>query len=57
MYGVREDEEKSEGEMVHHINKEFSANGKYQQGDSPIMLNIAILDGIFMIFHLYSYSI
>ena len=40
MYGVREDEEKSEGENVHHIQKEFPANGKYQQGHSPILLNI-----------------
>ena len=49
MYGVREDEEKSEGENVHHIQKEFPANGKYQQGHSPILLNIE--STFFMIFH------
>ena len=42
MYGVREDEEKSEVEKLHHIQKEFPANGTYQQGHSAILLNIEI---------------
>ena len=40
MYGVRDDKERSEGKKVHHIKIEVPANGKYQQGDLPIMLNI-----------------
>ena len=42
MYDDREDDDKSEGQTVHHIKKEFPANGKYQQGDSPMLLNIEI---------------
>ena len=42
MYGVREDEEKSEGHKALHIKIEFPAKRKYQQGDSPILLNIEI---------------
>ena len=47
MYGDREDEEKSEGQNRYnhnrvHIKIEFPAKRKYQQGDSPILLNIEI---------------